>query len=88
MQQYSMVFTSIVFFSVLCAGYWFFVMKGASGLLPRKKTPQRKPTMFDVRRMLQEGNRDQAIRIYIQIFKVSQKKARKDIEELERNLKV
>lgn len=44
--------------------------------------------MFDVRRLLQDGNRDQAIRLYIQIFKVSQKKARKDIEELERNLKV
>ena len=44
--------------------------------------------MFDVRHLLREGEKDAAIRLYIQIFKVSLKQARKDVEELERSLNV
>lgn len=78
---------SIGFFLVLCAIYWFWIMKG-SKLVRKKKPAAPKPTMFDVRRLLQEGDREGAIKLYTQIFKLPIKKARKDIEELERNLKV
>ncbi len=88
MRQIPMILLSIGFFVILCLGYWLIVMKAAPGFLLKKKIPQRKPTMFDVRRLLQEGNREEAVKVYTQIFKVSQKKARKDIQELERNLNV
>ena len=46
-----------------------------------------KSTMFDVRRMLMEGQKDLAIRLYCEIFNTNLAKARKDIEELQRSLK-
>lgn len=79
---------TVFFFCFLCAFYWFFVMKGSSLPFGNKKKSQRRPTMFDVRRLLQEGDREGATKLYIQIFKVSARKAKKDIEDLERNLKV
>jgi ribosomal protein L7/L12 len=88
MNQFLSFFISIVCFLVLAGIYWLWVMKGFKSFLPKKKPAQRKPTMFDVRRLLQDGNRESAIKAYIEIFKVPLKKARKDIEELERNLKV
>ena len=54
------------------------------GKLPNKG----KPTMFDVRHLLMEGEKELAIRIYSDIFSVSLLKARKDVEELQRSLKV
>lgn len=79
---------SVIFFLFICGIYWLVVMKGALPKVLKKKTPERKPTMFDVRRQLQEGNRSEAIKLYIRIFRVSYRKAKKDIEDLERNLKV
>jgi hypothetical protein len=53
------------------------------------KLPQRgKATMFDVRHLLMEGERDLAIGVYCEIFNTTSIKAKKDIEELERSLKV
>ncbi len=72
-------------FLILCGSYWIWVMNRT---YRQGKIPERKPTMFDVRRLLQEGDRESAIRLYVQIFKISAKQARKDVEELERNLKV
>ena len=47
-----------------------------------------KATMFDVRHLLMEGEKELAIRVYSEIFGVSLFKARKDVEELQRSLKV
>ncbi len=53
------------------------------------KLPQRgKGTMFDVRHLLMEGEKDLAIRLYCEIFNTTPFRARKDIAELERSLKV
>ena len=53
------------------------------------KLPQRgKATMFDVRHLLMEGEKDLAIRLYCEIFNTTPTKAKKDVEELERSLKV
>jgi|CXWL01.1.fsa_nt_gi hypothetical protein len=88
MRHFLSFLISTLCFLALCGIYWLLVMKGFRNLLPQKKPAQRKPTMFDVRRLLQEGDRESATKLYTQIFKVSIKRARKDIEELERNLKV
>jgi len=47
-----------------------------------------KATMFDVRYLLMEGEKELAIQLYCEIFHTIPTKAKKDIEELERSLKV
>ncbi len=47
-----------------------------------------KATMFDVRHLLMEGQKDLAIQVYSEIFQTTPIKAKKDVEELERSLKV
>lgn len=44
-------------------------------------------TMFDVRQLLQEGEREAAVELYARMFHISRKKALQDIEELERSMK-
>ncbi len=53
-----------------------------------KLPPKGKATMFDVRYLLMEGEKDLAIRLYCEIFNTTPVKAKRDIEELERSLKV
>lgn len=84
MNQLISIASTVAFFAVLCFIYWMWITRKDRPA----KTRQPKPTMFDVRRLLQEGDREGAIALYIQIFKVPSKQARKDIEEFERNLKV
>ena len=85
MQHVLSLIVSAVCFILLCLVYWQLVR-------PRRPKKEQfiinNPTMFDVRRLLKEGDREAAIRYYSKIFKVSDKKARNDIEELERSLKV
>ena len=55
----------------------------------RGKLPQKgKATMFDVRHLLREGKKDLAIQVYCEIFNTPMHKAKKDVEALERSLKV
>jgi hypothetical protein len=55
----------------------------------RGKLPQRgKATMFDVRHLLMEGEKELAVQVYCEIFQTTPVKAKKDVEELERSLKV
>jgi len=55
----------------------------------RGKLPSRgKATMFDVRHLLMEGEKELAIQLYCEIFNTTPIRAKKDIEELERSLKV
>ena len=53
-----------------------------------KLPPKGKGTMYDVRHLLMEGEKDLAIRLYGELFQVSFSKAKKDVEELQRSLKV
>lgn len=54
------------------------------GKLPKKG----KATMFDVRHLLMEGEKDLALQLYCKIFNAPLPKAKKDIEELQRSLRV
>ena len=63
---------------------WFFIEARRRGKLPLKG----KVTMFDVRHLLMEGEKELAIQVYCEIFQTTPIKAKKDIEELERSLKV
>lgn len=46
----------------------------------------RKPTLFDVRELLKRGEKDLAVRIYRQVFKVDQKDAQAAVDALEKSL--
>lgn len=48
--------------------------------------PGRKLTLFDVRELLMKREKDGAVVVYRQIFKVDQKEAQKAVDALERNL--
>ena len=52
------------------------------GILPDPS----KATMFDVRRLLVDKEKDLAIEVYRDIFKTTHKEAEKAIEELERSI--
>ncbi|MBI4308912.1 MAG: hypothetical protein HY591_01125 [Candidatus Omnitrophica bacterium] len=53
-----------------------------------KLPPRGKGTMFNVRHLLMEGEKELAVQLYCEIFNTAPGKARKDIEELQRSLKV
>jgi hypothetical protein len=63
---------------------WFFMGLGRCVKLPEKG----KATMFDVRHLLMEGEKELAVQLYCEIFHTIPAKAKKDVEELERSLKV
>ncbi len=73
---------SLVLFNAYRA--WFFIDARRRSKLPRRG----KATMFDVRHLLMEGEKDLAVQVYCEIFQTTPLKAKKDIEELERSLKV
>ncbi len=63
---------------------WFMVDARRRGKLP----PKGRATMFDVRHLLMEGEKELAIQVYCEIFQTTPYKAKKDVEDLERSLKV
>lgn len=46
----------------------------------------RKPTLEDVRHLLLSGERDMAIRVYSEMYKINLKQAELEVDLLERNL--
>ena len=52
-----------------------------------KPPPQRRATLFDVKNFLLNGEKDRAIRVYREIFRVTHTAAVKAVEELEKSLK-
>jgi hypothetical protein len=73
---------SLVLFNIYRA--WFLNDARRRGKLPQRG----KATMFDVRHLLMEGEKELAIQVYCEIFQTTPIKAKKDVEDLERSLKV
>jgi hypothetical protein len=88
MKSFISVIVTLLCFFVFTALYWLWINGQTRAEHKGKTPPINNPTMFDVRRLLKEGDREGAIRYYARIFKVSARQARKDVEELERSLKV
>ena len=63
---------------------WFLTGPRRNGKLPAKG----RATMFDVRHLLMEGEKELAIQVYCEIFQTTPTKAKKEVEDLERSLKV
>lgn len=67
--------------------YWvWFVQKTQKQLLQEQKESQ--PTMWDIREVLKEGDKDLAVQLYCQVFNTNDiEKARREIEELAKHCK-
>ncbi|MBF0485184.1 MAG: hypothetical protein HQL16_01590 [Candidatus Omnitrophica bacterium] len=84
-----MIFISVVLTAILGVQVYLVCMvrKARKQYLQELKEHSR-PTMWDVRETLLEGDRDLAVQIYCEIFGLEDiEKARKDVEEIERSLK-
>ena len=67
--------------------YWVIVLRKAQKVY-LKEARANAPTMFDVRELLLSGDKDMAVRVYSEIFDIEDiDRARKDVEDLEKNLK-
>jgi len=71
-------------FAFLFKSRWMWSINQARlrGIYPEKG----KATMFDVRRLIQKGEKDLAVRLYCEIFLTNSKEAKIAIEELERSI--
>jgi hypothetical protein len=67
--------------------YWIWVVRKAQQIY-LKEIQAHAPTMFDVREVLLQGDKDLAVKLYCEIFNLQDvERARKEVEELERSLK-
>ena len=61
---------------------WNFIKLRRKGILK----PNAKPTMYDVRRLLLNGDKDSAADVYMLIFKVGRAEAKRQVAELDRHI--
>ena len=79
------IFVLTACFAVFARGCWMWSLYQARR---RGKIPEQgKATLYDVRRLLQSGDKETAVRLYCEIFRVTPTQARKDVQALERSLK-
>jgi hypothetical protein len=91
MNNFISIVVAVITFLLLFYAYWIWArgpLHPKPAAEPKKKEGKAVPTMFDVRRLLKEGDKKGATRLYAQIFKVPAKQAERDIEELERSMKI
>lgn len=70
-----------IYFLVKVSWLIYFFKKRSQGL-----SSGRNPTMFDVRALLKNGQKEKAVKIYQEIFKVSLSKAMEDVDQLEQSI--
>lgn len=79
----ALLLVGMVFF-IFFRMYWTWNEKQ---IRPRKsKAVKRQSTLFDVRELLVRGQKDAAVKVYRQIFKVNQSEALKVVDELSKNM--
>ncbi len=79
-----LIVASCLFISAYLIRGWFFQKPPRNSKLPARG----KATMFHVRHLLMEGEKELAVQLYCEIFNAPPSKAKKDVEELQRSLKV
>ncbi len=67
--------------------YWIVTLRKAQKMY-LDQIRHEEPTLWDVREVLLEGDKDLAVQLYCDIFKISDiDLARKELEQFERNIK-
>lgn len=79
---FAAIMTGFLIFVKLCWA-WYFRQLRQKGLYPQKG----KATLFDVRRLLMNDQKEAAVRLYSEIFRTNAREARRAVEELEKSLK-
>jgi hypothetical protein len=84
----------IIFYKLILAGLGigiFFYIRWVWALRQARRRGNflfpEKATMFDVRRLLQQGEKDLAVRLYGILFRTTIGESRKAVDELERGMK-
>ena len=82
------VFIAVILTAILAVQiYWVFVMQKAQKQYLQEARENGRPTMWDVREVLKEGDRDLAVQLYCEIFSIEDiERARKEVDELGRSL--
>lgn len=79
----ALLLVGMVFF-ILFRMYWTWNKKQTQ---PAKFKAVKRPfTLFDVRELLVQGQKDAAVKVYRQIFKVDQAQAQKAVDDLSKNM--
>lgn len=81
-----------VLFILLIAAVGFLIVMRACGIWDKNRrrrfdAPLKRPTLFDVKALLEKGDKDSAIQAYGRIYTVGFEEAKKAVEDLERNLR-
>lgn len=83
------VFYSIVVIAIVAVIavqlYWIYMVNRERKFLEEEMADDQ-ITMFDVRQLLMEGEKEMAVKVYSDLFDVSEEQAQKDVEELERSM--
>ena len=66
-----------------CERIWLLSRASRKGFNPKKD----KPTMFHVRELILQDEKEMAVQMYCQIFKVNREQAKREVENLERSIK-
>jgi len=66
-----------------CERIWLINLAKRKGFNPKKD----KPTMFHVRELILQDEKELAIQMYCQIFKVNRTQAKREVENLEKSIK-
>jgi hypothetical protein len=68
--------------------YWVWMFRKAQKQYLQDVKEHGRPTMWDVREALKEGDRDMAVNLYCEVFGIEDiERARKEVEDMERGLK-
>jgi hypothetical protein len=68
--------------------YWVRMFKKAQQQHLQETKENNRPTMWDVREVLKEGDRDMAVQLYCEVFGIEDiEKARKEVDELVRSMR-
>lgn len=65
--------------------YWIWYLRSLRR--PGDYSRKGKGTLFDVRQLLRNGEKEAAVRLYAEIYKTNSEEARKSVAELEKSLK-
>ncbi len=88
MMWFYIAITVLLVCILLVQVYWvWFVSKTQKQLLADQR--ESAPTMWDVREVLKEGDKDLAVQLFCQVFNIDDiERARREVEELARSMKV
>jgi hypothetical protein len=87
MMWFYIAITALLVCILLVQVYWvWFVSKTQKQLLADQR--ESAPTMWDVREVLKEGDKDLAVQLFCQVFNIDDiERARREVEELARSMK-